>query len=257
MSAYAILGATGQVGGSILSVLGANPLARIHVLVRSRAKLKKSYPGLSSSPNIVTYEGTITDIPLLTAYLADTHSIFLTVAVNEIKPGVNISVETAHAVVLAQQSLQTKSPQLKIPRQVVLSSASLDDQFWNGVPAFVHKLLYASNAHIYDDLARAQTYLEQQENWLDITFVTPGGLSHDVPPREYELTLERQQTFISFLDLVAGMLQVAEEGERWAGKHVSAVLKEGAKAKIDWFSFILLEKRLLCHVFPWLYGWLP
>lgn len=161
MSAYAISGATGQVGGSILSVLGANPLAKIHVLVRSRAKLEKSYSGLNSSPNIVTYEGTITDIPLLTACLANTHSIFLAVAVSENKPGINISVETAHAVVLALQSLQTKSPQWKASRLVVLSSASLDNKLWNGVPALVHKLLYASNAHIYDDLARAQTYLGQ------------------------------------------------------------------------------------------------
>jgi hypothetical protein len=107
MSAYAILGATRQVGGSILSVLGGNPSARIHVLVRSRAKLEKSYPGLNSNPNIIVYEGTVTDIPLLTACLANTHSIFLTVAVTENKPGVKISVETAHAVVSALQSLRT------------------------------------------------------------------------------------------------------------------------------------------------------
>ena len=125
MSAYTILGATGQVGGSILSVLGANPLARTHVLVRSRVKLEKSYPGLNSSPNIVTYEGTITDIPFLTAYLADTHSIFLPVAVNENKSGVNISVETAHAVVSALEYLQSRSPEWEAPRLVVLSSASL------------------------------------------------------------------------------------------------------------------------------------
>lgn len=49
MSAYAILGATGQVGGSILSVPGANLLARIRVLVRSSAKLKNSYTGLNSN----------------------------------------------------------------------------------------------------------------------------------------------------------------------------------------------------------------
>lgn len=46
------------------------------------------------------------------------------------------------------------------------------------------------------------------------------------------------------------MVQVAEDGESWAGKHVIVVLKGGAKAKIDWFSFILSGKGLSCHVFP-------
>lgn len=52
MSAYAILGATGNVGLSILQLLGEPPNHSIHVLVRSRAKLEKLYPSLSSRGNI-------------------------------------------------------------------------------------------------------------------------------------------------------------------------------------------------------------
>lgn len=256
MSAYAILGATGQVGGSILQVLGENPENRINVLVRSRSKLEHSYPPIVSNPNIHVFEGSISDTPTLASCLKVARAAFLCVAVTENKPGVTISVDTAHAVIKALQSLQSRDRAFKPPRLVILSSASLDDKFWRTVPSFVHNLMYAANSHIYDDLARAETYLRQHEDWLDMTFVMPGGLSHDVR-QGHELSSERQQTFISFLDLAAGMVEVANADERWEGKHVSVLLKEGRKAKIEWWAPVLLGKGLLCYVFTWLYAWLP
>lgn len=84
----------------------------------------------------------------------------------------------------------------------------------------------------------------------------PGGLTHDVQ-KGHELSAERQQTFISFLDLAAGMVEVADADARWEGKHVSVVLKGDRKARFEWWAPVVLGKGLLCHVCPWLYEWLP
>jgi putative NADH-flavin reductase len=255
MSAYAILGATGQTGLSILQILGSSPQNKINVLVRSRSKLESSYPSLSSNPNISIFQGNISDIDTLTSCLSGTKAVFLTVAVTENKPGVTISVDTAHAVIEALTRLKALDKHFKPPRLVVLSSASLDDKFWTTAPAFVHKLMYAANFCIYEDLARAEAILRKHEDWLDMTFVMPGGLSHDVQ-HEHELSAERQQTFISFLDLGAGMVEVADaEGGRWEGGHVSVVLKGERKARVEWWAPVVLGKGLLCYYLPWLYGW--
>ena len=256
MSAYAILGATGQVGGSILSLLGQNPKNKINVLVRSRSKLEKSYPPASSNPNIRIFEGNISNIPTLSQTLKSTKSVFLTVATKGNAPGTSIALDTAKAVISALESLRSEDKHFKPPRLIVLSSASLDDKFWTSVPNFVHAIMYAANAHIYNDLARAEAYLRRYEDWLDMTFVMPGGLTHDVQ-QGHELSAEMQQTFISFLDLAAGMVEVADADARWEGKHVSVVLKEGRKARIEWWAPVLLGKGLLCYAFPWLYAWLP
>jgi oxidoreductase AflX len=257
MSSYAILGATGQVGGSILHQLGDSPKNKINVLVRSRSKLEKSYPQLSSKNSIQVFESNISDIPTLAQCLKGTKAAFLTVAVTENMPGCSISLDTARAVVEALQSLKAENAAFRPPRLTILSSASLDEKFWTGAPAPVHSIMYAANVHIYDDLKRAESYLRKHEEWLDMVFVMPGGLTHDVQ-QGHQLSTERQQTFISFLDLGAAMIEIADaEGGRWDGGHVSVVLKEGRKARIEWWALVVLGKGLLFYLCPFLYAWLP
>ncbi len=252
MSAYAILGATGQVGSSILQLLSSSPKTHINVLVRSRSKLNTSFPHLSTNPQIRVFEGSISDAPTLSQCLANTKVAFLAVATTDNKPGVSISLDTAHAVVSALQGLRHEDPGFKPPRLIVLSSASLDAKFWRGVPEFVHKVMYAANFYIYEDLARAEEYLREQGDWLDVVFVMPGGLTHDVQ-RGHKLSTEKQQTFISFLDLAGGMIEVGDaEGGRREGGHVSVVLREGRWARFEWWAPVVLAKGLLCYLFPWL-----
>lgn len=255
MSAYAILGATGQVGGSILQVLGDDPKNKINVLVRSRPKLEKAYPRLLSNSNIRVFESPISAIPTLASCLKDTRAVFLCVAVTENVP-TSVSLDTAKSVIAALKSLQARDPSFKPPRLIVLSSASLDDKFWLSAPRFVHAVMYAANKHIYDDLARAESLLRQHDDWLDVVFVMPGGLTHDVR-QGHELSGTRQQTFISFLDLAAGMVEVADSGGEWEGKHVSVVLKGGRRARFDWWVPLVLGKGLLCYLVPGLHAWLP
>lgn len=258
MSTYAILGATGSTGLSILQILGASPTAKVNVLVRSRSKLESLYPSLPSNPNITVFEGSISDHAILTSCLAHTNAAFLTVASTFNALGTRIAQDTGHAVVAALQQLRKDagSTPYKPPRLVVLSSASLDDKFWGTAPSFVHRFMWNANIHIYTDLEKQESYLRSHEDWLTCVFVMPGGLTHDVQ-KGHEISTERQQTFLGWLDLAAAMVEVADEGEgRWDGGRVSVVLKGGQKARFEWMAPVVLAKGFMCYMFPWLEKWL-
>jgi putative NADH-flavin reductase len=253
MSAYAILGATGNTGLSILQLLTKNPDKRIHVLVRSKSKLEKLFPGASSNPNIQIFEGSISDIQVLQACLKGSKAAFLTVAVTANIPGCSIAQDTATSVIEALQGLREQDKALKPPRLVVLSSAAMDDKFWIDTPAIVHKILGKASSYVYADLGVAESILRKEADWLSSVFVMPGGIVHD-ELNGHELSMTKQQTFVSFLDVAAGMIECAdEEGERWDGAHVSVVLKDGKRARIEWWVPVYMVKGMLCHFFPWLY----
>jgi putative NADH-flavin reductase len=256
MSAYAILGATGSTGSSILRLLSASPENKIHVLVRSKAKLQKIAPISIDNPNIAIFEGSISDHDVLQQCLAGTKAAFLCVAAVENIPGCSIAQDTAHAVVDALSTLRKDSPNFKSPRLIVLSSSSVDDKFWADTPAFLHNLLWTALSFLYTDLAKQERYLRSQEDWLSFTFMMPGGISHDVQ-REHELSVTKQKTFVSFLDVAAGMIELAdEESGRWEGQNVSVILKGGQSAKFEWMAPLGLFKGLTVHFFPWAYNYI-
>jgi putative NADH-flavin reductase len=258
MSSYAILGATGSTGTSILQLLSASPGNHINLLVRSKSKLRKLSPDSLTNPNIRIFESSISDIPTLTQCLAGTKAVFLAVAVNDNVPGCTIAQDTAHAVVQALEKLKADDKNFKAPRLVVLSAAPLEPKLWPSPPPFQYKLLYCALSHLYADLELAHEFLRSQSYWLSSTFVMPGGIVKDVQ-LGHELSTDRHQAgFVSYLDVAAAMIEVAdEEGERWDGKNVSLVLKEGRQARVEWWAPVALGKGLLVHFFPGLYEWLP
>lgn len=257
MSKYAILGATGQTGSSVLSLLCASPSNQINLLVRSKQKLASISLSYVSNPNITIYESTISDIPTLSKCLSGTKAAFLTVATQDNMPGCSIATDTAHAVIAALKVLKESDATFTPPRLVMLSSASMDDRFWTDTPAFVHSMLYAANFNIYEDLRRAETYLRSQGDWIKCAFMMPGGIVHDVQ-KGHELSTRRQQTFVSFLDLGAAMVELADDEEgRWNGENVSVVLSDGQKARIWWWAPVVLGKGLVIYFVPGLYKWLP
>jgi hypothetical protein len=116
-------------------------------------------------------------------------------------------------------------------------------------------MLLAGASNVYADLIKAEEYLRSQDSWIASTFVKPGGLVHD-KQKGHELSTERQQTFLSFLDLAAGMVEVADtEGDKWDMKNVS-VLPTARDVKFEWMAPINLVKGLLCHFFTSTYRWL-
>lgn len=252
MSSYAILGATGSTGSSILQLLSSSSNNNINVLVRSSSKLRQVAPFSTNNPKINVFEADISDIDTLSQCLTGTKAVFLTVAIVDNKPGCTIADDTAHAVVKALNMIKKSHSNFKPPRLVVLSSASVDDKFWTNSPSFIHSMIYAAMSNIYGDLAKSEAYLRTQDDWLQSTFVMPGGIVHDVQ-RGHELSTTTQQTFVSFLDVAAAMIEVADEvGDRWDGQRVSVVLKSGQKARFEWFAPVVLAKGLLINFFPWM-----
>lgn len=268
---HAVLGATGQTGGSVLQVLAAErPDVRINCLVRSRAKLERMYPDVVASPRVRVFEGQISDIPLLTDCVRGTSAVFMCVASPDNKPHLRIARDQAEAVVAAldalrteQQSAQaqgeksgaTANTKTPLPLLVMLSSAETDEsRFCADIPWAARRLLFTANWWVYTDLIAAEKYLRERSGWVDVVFVKPGGISTDAR-RGHVLSTEGSQTFVSFLDVAGGMVQCADEGAaRWAGGSVS-VLSRG-KARVEWSSGPVLLRNVVCTWVPWLYPWL-
>ena len=254
MSTYALLGATGQVGNCVLQVLAEDPDRKIHAFVRSRSKLERMSPDICSSPNLTIFEGDISNIDVLQKCITGTRAVVLAVAASVTAPGIRTSQDQAQAVVSALEAIRKQDPNARLPKCIMLSSSETDDKFSESIPWPIRKMLFAANYYIYLDLIEAEKYLRAREDWITTVVMKPGGLSNDIR-RGHVLSMESQQTFLSFLDLAAGMVEVAEEGEgKWDGKSVS-VLSHG-KAKVEWSAFLVLGRGLLVYCFPWLYKYL-
>jgi putative NADH-flavin reductase len=259
MSTYAILGATGSTGQSLLTLLSASPNKNnINLLVRSRSKLQNLSPDALTNPSIKIFEGAISDISTLTQCLANTHAVFLAVAVNENIPGCTIAQDTARSVIAALQILkEEKGAAWRAPRLVVLSAAPLEPALWSNPANFQRKILWLALSNLYGDLEKAHAFLRTHDSWVSSTFVMPGGISHDVQVGHEVVSDRHQDGWVSFLDVAGAMIEVAdEEGGRWEGKNVSLVLKGGRNARMERWAPWNLGKGLLLHYFPWLWGWL-
>lgn len=252
MPCYAILGATGSVGSSILKVLLQSPdQPRIHAYCRSKQKLAKLCPASLENKRVTVFEGSLDDNDLLADCLRDTRAAFLAVAVTGNKPGNTLALDTARQVVSSLERLRDKEPSIRLPKLVVLSSASTEHRLMSATPHFLLNLLYCANFHIYNDLKEAEKFIRSKD-WIAATFIKPGALSVD-EQRGHVLNLTEAKSPVSFLDLAAGMIEAADE-EQYDGKAV-AVNATGSVA-FPWQAPGKLSRGLLCYFFPLLYPYL-
>ncbi|KAI0128980.1 hypothetical protein BJ170DRAFT_623640 [Xylariales sp. AK1849] len=253
MPSYALLGATGSTGSQILSLLVDRPRTKVHALVRSRAKLESQLSHTVPS-NLMILEGTLTNTDLLTKCIAGTRAVCITLGPVGNMPGCTIVQDTVLSLIAAMRTLKAALPDTKVPRVILLSSASLQDELCRDLPRFVHAMLLKGAYHVYADVAAAEQMLRAESSWISSTFVKPGGLVHD-EPKGHILTTEHQQTFTSFADLAAGMVEVAEEdGGEWDQKYVSVVPK--STARFAWNAPWEIAKGVVVYYFPWAYRWL-
>ena len=73
MTTYTVLGATGNVGQSLLEVLMQSPDRQIHAYARSKNKLLRLRPDLASNPQVKIFEGNLADRDMLGSCLSGTH----------------------------------------------------------------------------------------------------------------------------------------------------------------------------------------
>lgn len=269
MSNYAILGATGQVGGAVLKgLLGklnkqqssntSNP--KIHVLVRSKSKLEDQFqtPEFASLDHSIVriFESPdISNVDDLVQCITNTRVVFQCVAAPNNQPGCTISQDTTNAVISAYRRL--KDTGNKVPRLIVLSSAEAEETPFlsANIPRPMRATLFTANSYVYNDLIAAEKILRKESDWIEFTIMKPGGLSWDVA-KGHRISFDEQQTFISYADLVNGMLEVAdEESSKYEGRNVS-VLVPGGGAPTAYENLPLLFKGVLVHFFPFLYRWL-
>ncbi|KAF2716337.1 hypothetical protein K431DRAFT_235581 [Polychaeton citri CBS 116435] len=263
---YAILGATGNVGSSLISVLTSpnpgtpnNKQPNLNILVRSERKLLSQHPSLSSNPTTRIYTlpssnlATSASLATLTDALKDATVAFLCIAVNENIPGVSIAQDTAAAVLTCLRDIRSSYPEAKLPRLIVLSSSSVSEKLNASVPWVGRQIIHIAASYVYEDLTKAELLLRAESGWVETAFVKPGGLVHD-ERKGHALSTERQQTFLSFLDLAAGMVEIAGlERTKWDGVDV-AVLPTASDVKIEWGVIYFVVKGTLCHFFPWGYA---
>ena len=276
MPTYAILGATGQVGSSILDTLlqssTKNPRAKIkiHAFVRSKQKLLSMRPSLASDPNSSIYEGPLTDTALLASCIRNTRAVFLCIAAQDNEPYCTIAQDQSRAVLSAlehnenenQNDLEhTSSPSNTSstpPKLIILSSASLEPHLIADLPTPFLAVMHTAASWMYADLRLAETHLRTHApSNVELIFIKPGGLVHDTPVG-HRLSTTRQQTFLSFADLGAGMVEAADSPSgTWAEvKGNVSVVPAGEGTRIEWYVPWFLVKGCLFHFLPGLYPYL-
>lgn len=256
MPTYAILGATGSTGLALLDNLSKSPKYTVNAYVRSKAKLERFRPGISKSEKVQIFEGDLHDIPLITRCISNVSAIFAVVATNFNVPGMTIAQDTAQIIVAALCNLRTQNPDAKLPRIIVLSSASVNPTFSRELPALVRWVTQNAFSYIYEDLRRAERYLRLHKSWMNATFVQPGALVHDAQQGHAVsldgICLDGEQTCLGYLDLAAGMIEVADgEGKYdWVGV---SVVPTARKVEFEWRLPILVGAGLTFHFLPWTY----
>lgn len=252
MPTYAILGATGSTGQSLLNLLLESPKNNIHAYARSRAKLEKLSPKLALHENVQIFEGALNNVSLIADCLRGTNAVFVVIGNNVSHPGMRMVEDGAHSVVAALSHIRNADPNAQLPKILILTSSSINPILNRKKPAFLMKILRTGLSYAYDDLEHAEAFLRLQKSWLNVTFIQPPGLTKDVQ-KGHKLSTEETHGFISYPDLAAGMIEVAEkEGEEYNWKGV-AVVPTGKGIKFAWDAPRNLTRGMFSHFLPTVY----
>jgi hypothetical protein len=255
MPSYAVLGATGNTGLCLVQILlHSRQKKQINAYCRSSEKLFRLCPEAANNPNVKVFEGTLDDQTLLTNCLRGTRAAFLAVAQSDNVPYTTVARDTAKSAIAALRVLRDeRSP---LPKLVVLSSGSLEPKFSDDVPKWVHSMLWLAASHVYHDLQVAEAMLRDEQTWIsDTTWIKPGALSHDTQ-KGHALSQDSAKSPVSWLDLAAGMVEVANEDTQMYAMANVAVNPTAKDVAFPWYAPIALFRGLLFHFLPWTYKYL-
>ncbi|EXJ89634.1 hypothetical protein A1O3_02701 [Capronia epimyces CBS 606.96] len=258
---YSIFGATGNCGTALLQHLVKMPNVKVNAYCRNRQKLLALVPEAGQSKKVEIFQGSIQDVDLLAQCARGSQTVFLLASTNTNVPGCRISQDLAQSTVAALKQLQAEhddgEEEYQPPKLVLLSSATIDDHLSRKIPRFRPIMLRAAS-NVYEDLRRAEAFLRAQEHWLTTVYIKPGGLSCDIE-RGHKLTLHDEETFLSYLDLAAGMLEAADDPSgQWDGKNVGVVNADPRrKAKFARGTPECIFWGLVRHYCPALHPYLP
>jgi len=254
MANYAIFGATGNCGSSLIDIILKSSSSDIHAYCRSKEKLMRVVPTAADNKRLRVFEGQIDNVELFLDCIRNCRAVFLAVSMNDNVPGCRVAQDTTITLLAALRKLRGEG--LKMPKIVVLSSSSLEDRLCRNLPSIGHWIVVRANSNVYEDLRVQERMLRAEEEWLSSIFMKPGGLVVD-KQRGYKLDLELQDTFVSYLDLAAAMIEAADEPDNRYDMKDITVQNINGSAKFPLWLPPLCVCGLLRHFFPWLHPFLP
>jgi putative NADH-flavin reductase len=259
MSPYAVLGSTGNCGTALLeNLLASDAVSKINAYCRNKDKLIRLLPQINDSKKVKVFEGSITNVDLLASCIKGCKTVFMVVTSNDNIPGCRLGQDQAETVISALERLKSQSAPgtLQLPKLVLLSSATIDDHLAREMPWWFRPVMLTAASNVYHDLRMAEKFLRAQEDWVSTIFIKPGGLSLDIQ-RGHKLSLDREESFISYLDLAAAMVEAADCKEGiYDMKNVSVVNANGG-ARFPPGTPKCILMGLLRHFFPFLHPYLP
>lgn len=259
MATYAVLGGTGNCGSALIQNLLETLNNRINVYCRNQKKLYSLLPEVVDNKRVQVFQGSISDANLMASCIRDAKAVFMVVTTNDNIPGCSLSQDSAVSVIRALEKVKADSrPGIKMPKLVLLSSATIDDHLARRMPGWFRPIMLTAASHVYEDLRLAEAYLRSHEDWVSTIFIKPGGLSPDIS-RGYQLSLDEEESFISYLDLSAAMIEAADnEDGRYDGMNVGVVNKKrGVGAKFPKGTPLCIFMGLCRHFFPFAHAYLP
>ncbi|KAK5732610.1 hypothetical protein LTR17_010425 [Elasticomyces elasticus] len=252
---YTILGVTGNCGQALLRLLLERKDTRIKVYCRNQDKLYRLAPETAGNPQVEIFAGSIHDVDLFAKAMHGSSAVFLAASTNDNIPGCHISQDLAQTVIKGLQKIKATDDTIPMPRLALLSSATIDPWLSRKSP-WINAIVGRSAWHVYRDLELAEALLRQHKDWVSCIYIKPGGLSVDVQ-RGYTLTLDAEESFVSYLDIAAGMIEAVDDKEgQWEGKNV-AVVNANGKAKFPPGTPRCIVLGLLRYYFPFLHEYLP
>ncbi|KAI0127017.1 putative NAD-dependent epimerase/dehydratase [Xylariales sp. AK1849] len=259
MAIYSVLGATGNCGKGLMQNLLQSPSNKIHAYCRNKNKLDHVLPEVIDNKQVQVFDGNVHDISLITDCIKGAKAVFLAVTCNDNVPGCRLAQDTVAVVIEALHRLRAEEgADFKAPKLVLLSSATIDDHLAHDMPWWFRPIMLRAASFVYDDLRVAEKILRAQADWIQTIFMKPGGLAVDVA-RGHQLTLDEEESFMSYLDLSAAMIEAAnDEDGKYDGKNVGVVNKvRGQGAKFPSGTPMVILTGLLRHFSPWLHNYLP
>lgn len=261
---YAVLGATGNCGLALMQLLLAQKGVKINAYCRSQTKLYRLLPEVVNNNRVEIYEGSIKDEELLANCTRNCNAVFLVASTNDNVPGCRISQDLAHGIIGAFKRLKNSHDDSEtvstvvLPKLCLLSSSTLDNHLSRHMGTFFRYILTRSAFHIYEDLRLGEIILRQEDDWITTIYMKPGGISVDVQ-RGHELSLEEDQTFVSYLDVAAGMIEACDDPQgQWDMKNVSVRNVAGVgTARFPPGTPACIIFGLVRYFFPFLHPYLP
>ncbi|KAH8701031.1 hypothetical protein BGW36DRAFT_375426 [Talaromyces proteolyticus] len=261
MPTYAVLGSTGNCGSAVVRrLLEKSSDTKIKAYCRNKAKLYTVIPEVIDNKQVEVFEGSIGDDALMDDLLRGTKAVFLAVTSNDNIPGIRLNTDTALAVLRSIYRLRDEAgPASYVPPKLVqLSASAMDDHLARTMSKAFRWIIVRAASRIYADLQRAEDIMRSHDHWIESIFIKPSGLSPDIA-RGHRLTFDEQESFVSYMDIAGGMLEVADDEEgRYAGRNVGVVNKvTGQGARVPGGTPLCIALGFVRHYFPWMHPYLP